>query len=272
MFLIIAHTVVFGQKAPINNTQQKSMLPPSKYSASNSAKVHEVKILTPTRGQQVPVGKNLTISGISSRGGNITGTSSTNDCKVSVRINKVGPYQSAIPAGGGAAKAANYSKWTFVLTPKYTAIKPGQNRITAKHECINYPPLRAFSSVNVTGVPVIVPPNKQIVQKKNLTANNVIPVMNRNENSIKAKEINTDEHSIVGNTKASEDSDGKSTSHDSSTTKSKTHHTSIKSKTSKSKTMLTDKHDSKRSHGDDKSNKAKVSKHRFDPFDFPIFH
>ncbi|HJT50233.1 MAG TPA: hypothetical protein VJ729_18795, partial [Nitrososphaeraceae archaeon] len=48
---------------------------------------------------------------------------------------------------------ADYSKWNFVLTSKYTTIKPGENRITAKYECANNTALTSFSSVNVTGVP-----------------------------------------------------------------------------------------------------------------------
>jgi len=48
----------------------------------------------------------------------------------------------------------NYSNWIFVLTSKYTTIKSGDNRITAKYECPNNPVSTSFSSVNVTGVPV----------------------------------------------------------------------------------------------------------------------
>jgi hypothetical protein len=110
--------------------------------------ITKIKITSPTRGQQVPIGKDLTISGTS-----IDNTSaSTNDCKVSVIANKVRPYQPATPATGTGGGAADYSKWNFVLTSKYTTIKPGQNRITAKYECGNNPALTGFSSVNVTGV------------------------------------------------------------------------------------------------------------------------
>jgi hypothetical protein len=117
--------------------------------------ITKIKITSPTRGQQVPVGKDLTVSGTSID----NATASTNDCKVSVVVNKVRPYQPATGATGtdggggrGAAAAGDYSKWNFVLTSKYTTIKPGQNRITAKYECGNNAALTAFSSVNVTGV------------------------------------------------------------------------------------------------------------------------
>jgi hypothetical protein len=117
--------------------------------------IAKIKITSPMKGQQVSVGKDLTLSGTSID----NATASTNDCKVSVIVNKVRPYQPATGATGtdggggrGAAAAGDYSKWDFVLTSKYTTIKPGQNRITAKYECGNNAALTAFSSVNVTGV------------------------------------------------------------------------------------------------------------------------
>jgi hypothetical protein len=109
--------------------------------------ITKIKITSPTKGQQVPVGKDLAISGISID----NTTAGSTDCKVSVIANKVRPYQNTTAAGSGGA--ADYSKWNFVLTSKYTTIKPGENRITAKYECANNPNLTSFSSVNVTGVP-----------------------------------------------------------------------------------------------------------------------
>src|SRR5215212_10928795 len=108
--------------------------------------IPKIKITSPTKGQQVSVGKDLTISGISID----NATASSTDCKVSVIANKVRPYQPTTATGPGGA--ADYSKWNFVLTSKYTTIKPGQNRITAKYECGNNAALTAFSSINVTGV------------------------------------------------------------------------------------------------------------------------
>jgi hypothetical protein len=115
--------------------------------------IAKIKITSPMKGQQVSVGKDLTLSGTSID----NATASTNDCKVSVIVNKVRPYQPATGAtgtggDGAAAAAGDYSKWDFVLTSKYTTIKPGQNRITAKYECGNNAALTAFSSINVTGV------------------------------------------------------------------------------------------------------------------------
>jgi hypothetical protein len=119
-------------------------------SASKPQHIAKIKITSPAKGQQVPVGKDLTISGTSYID---NATANTNDCKVSVSVNKVRPYQPATATGTGVKAADDYSKWNFVLASKYTTIKPGQNRITAKYECINNPALTSFSSVNVTGVP-----------------------------------------------------------------------------------------------------------------------
>ena len=73
---------------------------------------------------------------------------------IEVIVNNVKPYQPAISTVGPGRNggAADYSKWKFDITSKYTTIKPGENRITAKYECEDNPALKSFSSVNVTGV------------------------------------------------------------------------------------------------------------------------
>jgi hypothetical protein len=143
LFPIIVSVLVFGiWSNTYAYTQQASS--PGLSGPASQQHVSGIKITSPTRGQQVPVGKDLTISGTSID--NVT----SNDCKVSVIINKVRPYQNTTAIGPGGA--ADYSKWNFVLTSKYTTIKPGQNKITAKYECANDPHTISFSSVNITGV------------------------------------------------------------------------------------------------------------------------
>ena len=115
-------------------------MPPS--STNPEQHIAKIKIISPSKGQQVSVGKDLTISGTSI-------ANATSNCRVSVIVNNVKPYQNTTAAGPGGA--SDYSKWNFVLTSKYTTIKPGDNRITAKYECANNPALKGFSSVNVTG-------------------------------------------------------------------------------------------------------------------------
>jgi len=106
-------------------------------------KIHTVKIASPAKGQQVVAGKNLIVSGTSV-------DNTTSDCGVSVIVNGVKPYRLASANGGAGPK--DYSKWNFTLTPAYTSIKQGQNKITAKFSCTNDPNLVSHSSVNVTGV------------------------------------------------------------------------------------------------------------------------
>ena len=102
----------------------------------------EVKITSPSKGQQVQPG-GILVSGTSS-------ANATTDCTVSVVINGIRPYQRAVPTGHGGAN--DYSNWTFTATQKYTVIKQGQNKMTAKMSCPQNLNFTKFYSVNVTGV------------------------------------------------------------------------------------------------------------------------
>ena len=140
---------VYAQtKPPINNdTVSTSKTTPS-LSATAANKLHAVKIISPTKNQQVPIGKDLTISGTSI-------DNLTSSCQVSVIVNSIKPYQpaTATGTGGGGGGSSDYSKWNFILTSKYTTIKQGpNNKITAKYTCTNNPSVVSYSSVNVTGV------------------------------------------------------------------------------------------------------------------------
>jgi len=101
-----------------------------------------VKITSPAKGQHVSVG-NIVVSGTSS-------SNSTNRCTVSVILNGLKPYQPVTPLGNKAT--SDYSNWTFTATSKYTTIKEGMNKITAKYSCPQNSNLTKFYSVNVTGV------------------------------------------------------------------------------------------------------------------------
>jgi hypothetical protein len=116
--------------------------------SSPSAITHSVKITSPIKGQQVPIGKDITITGTSLANPN-------SNCQITVIVNHAKPYQPATAAGPGGSK--DYSKWNFVLSSKYTTIHQGQNKITAKYNCssANHGGL-SFNSVNVTGVPAAV--------------------------------------------------------------------------------------------------------------------
>ena len=114
-------------------------------STSHKTKLPTVRIASPVRGQDVPVGKNLVVSGISARG-----RTTTSNCAVSVMVNGIKPYQNATGIGPKGQK--DYSKWTFLLIPKYTTIKEGTNKITSKFSCGNKPNLVSYYSLNVTGL------------------------------------------------------------------------------------------------------------------------
>ena len=164
---------------------------PSQSPSSSTASPKAVKIISPTKGQQIPVGKDLTISGTSI-------DNATSNCQVSMSVNHVRPYQPATAAGTGGVGANDYSKWNFVLTSNYTTIKPGpDNRITAKYTCTDNPAMVSptYSSVNVTGVTNVASttsttPTANVLQQQQqkqqtmTTSNNATITYNGNPNKI----------------------------------------------------------------------------------------
>ena len=122
-----------------------------------------VRITEPVRGQQLAIGKNLTIAGTSS-------DSSTSNCGVYVIVDGIKPYQKTIPIG--QAGGNDYSKWKYTLTPAYVGtIKEGLNRITAKLVCQASPVnLTKFYSINVTGMNGIIPKQPSAIASNNTAA------------------------------------------------------------------------------------------------------
>jgi hypothetical protein len=104
-----------------------------------------VKITNPAKGQQVAIGKNLTLSGTSSY-------NATSNCGVFVIVDGVRPYQKTTPIGQTGEN--DYSKWKYTFTPAYAGtVREGINRITAKLLCQAYPAnLTKFYSINITGM------------------------------------------------------------------------------------------------------------------------
>ena len=155
----IPNTVLQPRKPP-PATQQAAPSPSSPPTSPLNTKLHTVKIISPTKGQQVPIGKDLSVSGIST--GVAVGNAVTSHCQVSVIVNNIKPYQPATGTGPGGA--ADYSKWNFVITSKYATIKPGpNNKITARYVCSGTPSTVSFYSANVTGVVVPFQQNKPVV-------------------------------------------------------------------------------------------------------------
>jgi len=113
---------------------------------SPTSQLPAVKITSPHKSQQIPVGSNILVSGISSPPPGVLHTG----CTVSVLLNDAKPYQNTVALGHGGK--GDYSVWHYNITPEYAFIKLGQNKITAKITCIVSPSnLTKFNSVNVTG-------------------------------------------------------------------------------------------------------------------------
>jgi hypothetical protein len=171
LFTILPATnVIYAQHVTTSNKQQ---VPSS--SSSSIPKSHTVKITSPAKGQQVPIGKDLVVSGIT---GDTTSSTTTSHCQVSVIANGVKPYQPATGTGPGGV--ADYSKWNFVLTSKYTTIKPGSaNKITAKYICSNNPSVPSYYSVNVTGGSMITSVDVSHAASPTSTAIRELPKQNK---------------------------------------------------------------------------------------------
>ena len=162
-----AQTILFSPTKDNNNNATAN---PTHTSSSTSQlqpsqpKLHLVRITSPTKGQPVPVGKDLIISGTS------VDNATASDCKVSVKVNFVSPYHDALPSGSRGIN--DYSKWTFTLTPAYTTIKPGQNKIISKLSCADNPSLEYKTTVNVTGIAAAMVPTTTAAATTNSTAIN----------------------------------------------------------------------------------------------------
>ena len=82
-----------------------------------------VNIVSPSKGEPVPAGSSLEISGTSN-------DNAQTNCKIQVIVNNKRPYQETTPVGPG-----DYSKWIFIVSPQYAEIEVGINKITSKAIC-----------------------------------------------------------------------------------------------------------------------------------------
>jgi len=138
--------VIFGIFASFNWINYTYAQEASKVSGTQNTtqQQHGVRITSPTKGEQVPVGE-LKISGIS------TDDDST-DCQVSVNINDLKPLVNATATGPGGVN--DYSNWTITFDKDSPQkIKPGINDLSSKLSCVNPSNVTKFYSINVTGAP-----------------------------------------------------------------------------------------------------------------------
>lgn len=111
-----------------------------------------VNIISPSKGEAVPAGSSLTVSGTSD-------DNAQTNCNIQIIVNDNRPYQDTIPVAPG-----DYSEWTFVVNPQYAEIEEGINTITSKASCdVAHEPFLKLDpltrqyvkhyGINVTGVP-----------------------------------------------------------------------------------------------------------------------
>src|ERR687895_1185294 len=111
-----------------------------------------VNIISPSKGEAVPAGSSLTVSGTSD-------DNAQTNCNIQIIVNDNRPYQDTIPVAPG-----DYSEWTFVVNPQYAEIEEGINSITSKASCdVPHEPFLKLDpltrqyvkhyGINVTGVP-----------------------------------------------------------------------------------------------------------------------
>ena len=133
-----------------------------------------VKITNPARGQQVAIGRNLTLSGTASY-------NATSSCGVFVIVDGVRPYQKTTPIGETGGN--DYSKWKYILTPAYAGtIREGINRITVKLLCQANPVnLTKFYSINVTGTNGIAPKQSSAITRNNTS---IAPLSSNSSSSL----------------------------------------------------------------------------------------
>jgi len=107
-----------------------------------------VKITEPYKRQQLPVAKDLKVSGTSI-------DNATSTCSIVLNLNGVRPNQNAVAAGPSGSN--DYSKWNALLTSKYSSVKEGNNRLNARINCSDIKGLASHfnvrTSVSVVGVP-----------------------------------------------------------------------------------------------------------------------
>ena len=103
---------------------------------------HGIKIVIPSKGQDVFINKDFSAKGAST-------DNSATDCKVSLLLNGITPYVEASPVGEGGAN--DFSDWEGILDASH--LNKGENKLTAKLLCIDDKnnQITKYHSINFTG-------------------------------------------------------------------------------------------------------------------------
>jgi hypothetical protein len=105
---------------------------------------HGVKILSPTKEQEVPVNiQNLTVEGVST-------DNSTNNCDVSLLLNGISPYVKVSSKGQNGPN--DFSSWERIFNSNFH-LNVGENKLTARLLCSDdgNNQITKYHSVNFTG-------------------------------------------------------------------------------------------------------------------------
>jgi hypothetical protein len=105
---------------------------------------HGVKILSPTKEQEVPINiQNLTVEGVST-------DNSTNNCDVSLLLNGISPYVKVSAKGQNGPN--DFSSWERIFNSNFH-LNVGENKLTARLLCSDdgNNQLTKYHSVNFTG-------------------------------------------------------------------------------------------------------------------------
>ena len=105
---------------------------------------HGVKILSPTKEQEVPINiQNLTVEGVST-------DNSTNNCDVSLLLNGISPYVKVSSRGQNGPN--DFSSWERIFNSNFH-LNVGENKLTARLLCSDdgNNQLTKYHSVNFTG-------------------------------------------------------------------------------------------------------------------------
>jgi peptidoglycan/xylan/chitin deacetylase (PgdA/CDA1 family) len=200
--IMLTYTTIF-----LTNTSYaqlpESIAPSSSSTAPSTLPDNAVTITSPQDNQKVSVGQDIEVTGTSM-------ANAASDCKITVNLNRVKPYQPAVAGGPGGAN--DYSQWSFTITSKYAPIQEGQNRVTAKISCSNDPNLKQFAHANVTGVAssspssisdIILPPPSP--QKSNpqtaspVLASSIKTIPNNDNNNILSSDKPNRDNNLSGN-------------------------------------------------------------------------
>jgi len=189
IFILLAHQLSFSQNS-------SNLLP-------STIPTETIKIVKPTTAQNVSAGQELLISGTSS-------DTIVKNCSVSVIVNNLRPYQTAIAKGLDGM--SDYSQWEFALRDNYTHINEGENKITAKLLCSSASP--RWYSVFINGVPnnsnidplsPIKSEEEQNASSANLSSNNNIKTSNEELPAVQSEEeqnMPSSDLSVTNNTRS----------------------------------------------------------------------